>query len=76
MSVGLVKVGPTEDMTATIAQAPLSPEALKDYSGKWVAVRNGAVIAAALSFEDLKAHADVQDTDAIYHVPSDTSLFY
>lgn len=64
-------------MTPTsMAQPPLSEEAAEKFAGKWVAVRNGTVIAAADSFEQLQADESVTETDATYHVPSSSSLFY
>jgi uncharacterized protein DUF5678 len=60
----------------TLAQAPLSEEALEKYSDRWVAVRGAEVVAAAATFEELTADEHVRETDAVYHVPSATSLFY
>ena len=66
-----------KDMSATsFAQTPLSPEALERYTGQWVAVRNGEVVASGDSYDELRAHEGVTDTDAVYHVPSADSLFY
>jgi hypothetical protein len=63
-------------MGATISRLPLSEAAQKKYAGKWVALRGGDVVAAAGDFEALMANSKVELTDAIFHVPPASSLFY
>jgi uncharacterized protein DUF5678 len=63
-------------MNATASQAPISDRDLERYSGKWVAVRGGEVVAAAEDYDALKVDTSVEPTDAIYHVPTAGSLFY
>lgn len=64
-------------MTATsMAQPPLPAAAADEYADKWIAVRNGEVVVAADTYEALKADSRVVETDAVYHVPPATSLFY
>lgn len=60
----------------TVSRLPISEKALKKYAGKWVALRGGNVIAAADDYETLMAHDKVELTDAIFHVPPTSSLFY
>lgn len=63
-------------MTTTLAQAPIPEGALEQFAGRWIAVRNGSVIAAADSYDELLADRRVKDDDATYHVPPASSLFY
>jgi Family of unknown function (DUF5678) len=63
-------------MATTISRPPITEEALKIYAGKWVALRAGEVIAAAEDYHALVADEHVEPTDAIFHVPSASSLFY
>jgi len=63
-------------MSTTTAQAPLPEGALEKYADKWIAVRNGMVVAAADTYDELQADANVTDDDATYYVPSASSLFY
>lgn len=63
-------------MTGSVAQAPIPEEALTKYADKWVAVRAGEVVASADSYEELVEDQRVEITDALFHVPTDSSLFY
>lgn len=63
-------------MSTTLAQAPLPEGALEKYADKWIAVRDGTVVAAADSYDELKANSSVKEDDAIYHVPTASALFY
>jgi hypothetical protein len=51
------------------SQAELGPkEDLTPYMGKWVALRNGKVIASDLSADRLRSQAEVRPTDVIVPV--------
>lgn len=63
-------------MSTILAQAPLPEGALEKYSGKWIAVRDGDVVASADSYEELQADKKVMEDEATYHVPSSSALFY
>jgi hypothetical protein len=63
-------------MLETVEQAPFSIEALSEYAGQWVALRDDRVIAAAESLEDLRKHPEVRRDDAVFVVPEATSYFY
>jgi len=63
-------------MSTTSARAPLPDGALEEYAGKWIAVREGDVVASADSYEKLRAQPNVIDDDATFHVPPATALFY
>jgi hypothetical protein len=57
-------------------RTPLTAEELEAYAGKWVAIRDGAVVAAADSLQELRAHPEVRREDAVYVVPESSTLFY
>ncbi len=49
---------------------------LEAYDGKWVAMRDGQVVAHADDEEAVRAHADVQATDLVFPVGEPPSGFY
>jgi hypothetical protein len=52
------------------AQSKLgAKEDLAPYMGKWVALRNGKVVASDLSAKALRSQSEVRPTDAIIPVP-------
>ena len=57
-------------------QHPISASALEEYAGKWIAVRDGAVIASADSLDELRANEHVRREDAVYVVPDPSSSFF
>lgn len=58
-----------------ISRSPL-PEGVEEFAGKWVALRDGEVIASADDFDDLIADPDVMSTDVFYRVPETGACFY
>ena len=66
------------DKVSTITQqSPIPVEAFsEEYVGRWVAVRDGAVIAVADSLEELRANPDVTREDAVYVVPDPSATFF
>lgn len=63
-------------MSTTIEQPLFNPAALVGYEGKWVAIRDGEVIAAADTLEKLRTHPEVRREDAVYVVPEPSTYFY
>ena len=58
------------------AQAsPVPKEALRDHAGRWVALKNGRVVAAADNAKDLLAHPDVDAEATPFFVPHRDELF-
>ena len=49
---------------------------LVEYDGKWVAMRDGHVVAHADDEETLRAHPDVADSDLFFPVGEPPSGFY
>lgn len=59
------------------AQAKLdAKEDLSPYMGKWVALRNGKVVASDLSAKALRNRAEVRPTDAIVPVPRSRAGYF
>jgi len=64
-------------VTSTLTKQQGFPtEAFEEHAGKWVAVRDGDVIAAADSLEELRANPDVRREDAVFVVPDRSSTFF
>ena len=61
---------------STIAQSPVPAGAREEYPGRWIAVREGEVVASADALEALRADERVDVDDALYHVPPQGSYFY
>jgi len=49
---------------------------LDDYDGRWVAVRNGEVVAHAADEESLRRDEAVRETDLLYPIGDPPSGFY
>jgi hypothetical protein len=49
---------------------------LDDYDGKWVAVRDGEVVAHADDEDTLRAHPKVRESDDVYPIGDPPSGFY
>lgn len=64
-------------MRSVLSQTPLPVEAVEHYAGKWIAIREGRVIAAADELVELVADERVNaHEDVIYHVPETSTYFY
>jgi Family of unknown function (DUF5678) len=59
----------------TTSDEPLSQN-LDDYDGRWVAVRDGQVVAHAADEESLRADTDVRETDLLFPIGDPPSGFY
>jgi lactam utilization protein B len=51
-------------------------EDLAAYDGKWVAMRDGRVVAHADEEEAVRAHAAVRETDLVFSIGEPPSGFY
>lgn len=49
---------------------------LDDYDGRWVAMRDAAVVAHALDEESLRRHSAVRDGDLLFPIGDPPSGFY
>jgi hypothetical protein len=64
-------------MTDTVVErSPLTAAILEEHAAKWIAVRDGDVVAEAETLEDLRANQDVRREDAVYLVPERASYFF
>jgi hypothetical protein len=52
------------------------PENLSEYTGQWVAIRNGEVILAVEKVEDLLTSELLEETDLVYQVPGPGPYLY
>jgi hypothetical protein len=55
---------------------PLPEDDLEHYTGEWVAMRDGKVIAHHPQLEELQASPEVQPTDAVFPVGEPPAGFY
>ena len=53
-----------------LAVSPIPPGVEKRFAGQWVAIRNGAVVAAASNLGELSADPNVNPEDLRYLVPA------
>jgi hypothetical protein len=58
-----------------ISPPPVPAEAFERFPGRWVAVRDGDVVADARTLEELVASELVETTDTLFRVPEANSKF-
>ena len=58
-----------------ISPPPVPAEAFERFPGRWVAVRDGKVVADARTIEDLEANQLVESLDTFFRVPEPNSKF-
>lgn len=61
---------------AELSKSPVPPDAFEQFPGRWIAVRDGVVVADAATLDGLDANADVQATDVRFLVPESDSHFF
>jgi Family of unknown function (DUF5678) len=54
----------------------LIPEGIEEYSGRWVAIRHGKVVADAKSLHALRKDGRVRPDDLIHQVPEPGIIIY
>jgi len=59
-----------------ISPPPVPAEAFKRFPGRWVAIRDGDIVADARLLEDLEADTRVEITDTLFRVPEPGSKFF
>lgn len=59
-----------------MSAAPELSQNLDDYDGRWIAVRDGQVVACADDEESLRADEAVRDGDLVYPIGDPPSGFY
>lgn len=64
-------------MSGTLTEQRAIPvDAFVEYAGKWIAIRDGEVVASADSLAELRANPDVTREDAVFVVPEPSSTFF
>ncbi len=58
-----------------ISPPPVPAEAFERFPGRWVAIRDGDIVADARLLEDLEADPHVEITDTLFRVPEPGSKF-
>jgi Family of unknown function (DUF5678) len=58
-----------------ISPPPVPAEAFERFPGHWVAVRDGDIVSAARTLEELEADERVSITDTLFRVPEQNSKF-
>lgn len=58
-----------------ISPPPVPAEAFERFPGRWVAVRDGEIVADAGTLEELEADERVIATDTLFRVPEPNSKF-
>jgi hypothetical protein len=66
----------TAQMAATVSKPPVPQEAFERFPGRWVALRDGKVVADAETKEKLRGDDRVELTDALFRVPETATHFY
>jgi hypothetical protein len=61
---------------ATLSKPPVPQEAFDDYAGKWIALRDGEIVADADTEDGLRQDDRVLSTDALFRVPEASTHFY
>ena len=58
-----------------ISPPPVPAEAFERFPGRWVAIRDGSIVADAHALKDLEEDEDVYITDTLFRVPEPGSKF-
>jgi Family of unknown function (DUF5678) len=61
---------------AEVSRPPVPQEAFERFPGRWVALRNGEVVADADTEDELRADNRVESTDTYFLVPQADAHFY
>jgi hypothetical protein len=59
-----------------ISKSPVPQEAFDNYEGRWIALRDGEIIADAATDTELRLDGRVESTDALFRVPEASTHFY
>jgi hypothetical protein len=61
---------------AEISGPPVPSDAFDRFPGRWVAVRDGDIVADADTLEELQADGHVSDDDTCFRVPEEGAKFF
>lgn len=62
--------------TAEISRSPVPQEAFESFAGRWIALREGEIIADADTREELRRDERVDSKDTLFRVPDPSTHFY
>lgn len=63
-------------MAVEVARSPVPRDAFDRFPGRWIALRDGEVVADAAILEELRQDERVELTDALFRVPEPSTHFY
>jgi hypothetical protein len=63
-------------MAVTISKPPVPTEAFERFTGRWIALREGAIVADADTREQLQQDERVELSDTLFRVPDASTHFY
>jgi hypothetical protein len=63
-------------MAATVSKPPVPQEAFERFPGRWIALRDGKIVADAATEERLRRDKRVKSKDALFRVPETSTHFY
>jgi hypothetical protein len=61
---------------AEVSKPPVPQEAFERFPGRWVALRDGEIVADAETLDELQRDERVESTDALFRVPEASTHFY
>jgi hypothetical protein len=61
---------------AVVARAPVPAEAFERFPGRWIALRDGEVVADAATPEELRQDERVDADDTLFLVPDPSTHFF
>jgi Family of unknown function (DUF5678) len=61
---------------AVVSKPPVPQEAFDRYPGRWIALRNGEIVADAATEVELREDARVESDDTLFRVPEASTHFY
>ncbi len=61
---------------AEVSKSPVPQEAFDQFPGRWIALRDGEIIADAATDDELRQDDRVESTDALFRVPEASTHFY
>lgn len=62
--------------TAEVSKSPVPQEAFERFPGRWIALRDGGIVADAATDNELRQDERVESTDALFRVPDASTHFY
>ena len=61
---------------AEVAKSPIPKEAFERFPGRWIALREGEIVADAATEDELERDDRVESTDTFFRVPDPSTHFF